>query len=189
MPQFGFYTAAAGVPVLGGLQGLLIAWNPLDKPSSAVDEIDLSHISLYSWIGRIGTSGIAKVKSKSPIHIPAENCPDTLDGFPGRDFFIRFGVKPGGSGGSLICDGWLEVFEGNNRVYGIVPPTQVARFELAQGTSALGFTELSMQDRVTSAGLEDTLEGWDKLLGQNTPAKELWRALMTPNAPLTWSPV
>ena len=106
-----------------------------------------------------------------------------------RDFFVRFGVKPGGSGGSLIGDGWLEIFEGSIRLYGIPPPNATMKIELAEGSHALGLTEYSMQDRVVYAGLEDPLEGWASLLGGQISAIEIWRDLMTPNMTLNWSPL
>src|SRR5262249_8891173 len=132
---------------------------------------------------------VFKIKSKSPIAIPADGCPATLDGGTDRDLFVRFGVKPGGSIASLIADGWLEVFEGSTRVYGIAPPTAVVRVELAEGTVAAGLTEYSMQDRVVYAALEDPLEGWAVLLGGQIPAIDLWRDLMTPNQPVSWNPL
>lgn len=189
MPQFGFYMAGASVPIVGGPLGLLLAWDPHDRGPAAADEIDWSDISLYSWLGAFSGTAVAKIKSKSPMQVPAENCPITLDGAPDHNFIVRFGVKSGGVSGSAIVDGWLEVFEGNNRVYGIAPVGQTAKIELADGSSGAGAPELSMQDRLVFAGLADPLEGWHNLLGTGTPAIELWRALMTSNTPLTWSPL
>lgn len=182
----------AGAGIVGiGRAGLLLAWDPNNRGPSAVDDIDLSDIGLYSWVGTLPTisGALFKIRSKSPIAIPSEGCPATLDGSPDRDFFVRFGLKPGGSAASLIADGWLEVFEGSTRVYGISPPAGTVKIELAEGTVATGLTEYSMQDRVVFAGLEDPLEGWAALLGGETPAKEIWRDLMTPNMPLNWSPL
>jgi hypothetical protein len=190
MAQFGFYIAGVGVAGIGRA-GLLLAWDPNDRGPSAADGIDWGDIGLYSWIGTLPTIGPAvfKIKSKSPITIPAEGCPATLDGGPELNFVVRFGVKPGGSIASLIADGWLEVFDGSTRVYGIAPPAAVVRVELAEGTQATGLAEYSMQDRVSYAALEDPLEGWGFLLGGEIPAIDLWRDLMTPNTPLSWNPL
>ena len=190
MSQFGFYMAGIGVSAIGRA-GLLLAWDPNDRGLSAADDIDWSDIGLYSWIGTLPvvSPAVFKMRSKSPITISTEDCPQTLDGGLDRDFFVRFGVKPGGSGGSLIADGWLEIFEGSTRVYGIAPPTATVKLELAEGSVAAGLTEYSMQDRVISAGLEDPLEGWATLLGGEIPAIEIWRDLMTPDMTLVWSPL
>jgi hypothetical protein len=191
MSQFGFYMAGVGVAG-GGRAGLLLAWDPDDQGSSAVDNIDFGQIGLYSWMGPLPVISPAtfKMRSKSPIAIPSEGCPLTLDGAPDRDFFIRFGVKPGGSSASPVNDGWLEIFEGNTRIYGIAPQSATIKVELAEGSVAVGLSEYSMQDRVIFAALEDPLEGWAVLMGGlTTPAKEIWRDLMTPNSILNWSPV
>ena len=189
MPQFGFYMAGAGIAA-AGRAGLLIAWNPADRDPSIADEIDWSGIALYSWVGPLPSisPAVFKMRSRSPVAITAQDCPATLDGGIDRDFFIRFGVKPGGSSASLIADGWLEVFEGQTRIYGVAPPLATIKVELADGSEAVGLTEYSMQDRVVSAGLEDALEGWASLLGGDVSAIEIWRDLMTPNASLNWSP-
>ena len=190
MSQFGFYMAGAGIVGIGRA-GLLLAWDPTDRGPEAADGFDFGDIALYSWIGALPviSPAVFKMKSKSPIAIPSEDCPNTLDGSPDRDFFVRFGVKPGGSGSSLIADGWLEIFESSTRVYGITPPTTIVKLELAEGSVATGLTEYSMQDRVIFAGLEDPLEGWAVLLGGELPAIEIWKDLMTPNMTLRWSPV
>ena len=80
-------------------------------------------------------------------------------------------MKPGGSAASLIADGFLEVFEDSTRVYGIAPPTLTVKVELDAGSVATGLTEYSMQDRVVFAALEDPLEGWASLLGNEIPAR------------------
>ncbi len=190
MPQFGFYMAGVGAAAIGRA-GLLLAWDPHDRGPGAADEIDFSGIGLYSWIGTLPviSPALFKMKSKSPISIPAEGCPEALDGGTDHDFIVRFGVKPGGSLASLIADGWLEVFEGSTRVYGIAAPSAVVRIELAEGSVSTGLTEYSMQDRLEYAALEDPLEGWAALLGGQIPAIDLWRELMTPNTPLSWNPL
>jgi hypothetical protein len=190
MPQFGFYMA--GVGLLGaGRFGLLLAWDPKERGPTAADSIDLSNIALYSWVGPWPTAAGAafKMRSKSPLKLPAENCPATLDGAPDRDYVLRFGVKPGGSGASLIADYWLEVFEGSNRIYGFAPPASTPKVELASNSIATGLTEYSMQDRVTFQALEDSLEGWAWLMGGPLPGKEIWRSLMMSNQSLSWSPL
>jgi hypothetical protein len=190
MSQVGFYMAGAGIVGIGRA-GLLLAWDPNDLGPSAADGIDFGEIALYSWIGSLPviSPAVFKMRSKSPIAIPPEGCPKTLDGAPDRDFFVRFGVKPGGSSASLIADGWLEIFESSTRVYGISAPTATVKFELAEGSVATGLTEYSMQDRLIFAGLEDPIEGWAALLGGEIPAIEIWKDLMTPNMVLSWSPL
>jgi hypothetical protein len=190
MSQFGFYMAGAGISAIGRA-GLLLAWDPNDLGPSAADGIDLNDIALYSWVGSLPviSGALFKIRSKSPIAVPPEDCPKTLDGAPDRDFFVRFGVKPGGSAASLIADGWLEVFEGSTRVYGISALPAMVKVELAEGSMATGLTEYSVQDRVIFAALEDPLEGWAALLGGEIPAIEIWKDLMTPNMMLNWSPL
>lgn len=122
------------------------------------------------------------MKSRSPIVATAQNCPPTLDGGPDRDFFIRFGIKPGGSAASIIADCWLDVFEGSTRLYGIAPAAATVKVELAEGTYVVGLTEYSMQDRVNYSALEDSLEGWAVLMGGEMAAVDIWRELMTPMA-------
>lgn len=189
MAQFGFYMAGAGVVGIGRA-GLLLAWDPNDLGPTAAEQIDLDGIALYSWIGSLPviSPAVFKMKSKSPMTIPSEACPKTLDGSPDRDFFVRFGVKPGGSGASLIADGWLEIFENSTKVYGISASAEPVKIELADGSVAAGLTEYSMQDRVTYAALEDPLEGWAVLLGGEVSAIEIWKELMTPNKALNWTP-
>jgi hypothetical protein len=188
MPKFAFYMA--GVSVLdAGRAVLLLAWDPADQGPSAADNLDPGQIALYSWVGPLQTfsPAVFKIKSKAPISVPAENCPATLDGYPDRDFFVRFGVKPGGSASSLIGDGWLEVFEGSNRVYGVVAPGAMFKVELADYSIASGLAEYSMQDRLEVAALLDPLEGSaGSLLNSDMSAGDLWKELMTPNQPLKW---
>jgi len=190
MSQFGFYMAGTGIVGIGRA-GLLLAWDPNDRGPGAADDFDFSDVALYSWVGTLPvvSPALFKMRSISPIAIPPEGCPATVDGSPDRDFVVRFGVKPGGSAASLIADGWLDVFEGSTRVYGIAPPTATVKLELAEGSVATGLTEYSMQDRVIFAALEDPLEGWAALLGGETPAIEIWKDLMTPNMALSWSPL
>jgi hypothetical protein len=190
MAQFGFYMAGIGTVGMGRA-GLLLAWDPDDQGPNTADSIDFGNIALYSWIGPLPviSPAVFKMRSKSPIAIPNENCPKTLDGFPDSDFFVRFGVKPGGSASSLIADGWLEIFESSTRIYAIAPQAATVKIELAEGSVATGLTEYSMQDRVVVAALEDPLEGWASLLGGEIPAIEIWKDLMTPNMELSWNPL
>jgi hypothetical protein len=137
MAQFGFYMA--GVGTLGaGRTALLLAWDPSDRGPGAADEIDFGDIGLYSWIGSlpIVSPAVFKMRSKSPVAIPADGCPTALDAGGVHDFVVRFSVKPGGSAASLIGDCWLEVFEGSTRVYGINAPTTTVKVELAEGSIA-----------------------------------------------------
>lgn len=98
MAQFGFYMAGAAVLGIGRL-GLLMAWNPSNRPPDAVDDIDLSDIALYSWVGAFNSPvAVAKIKSRAPQTIPDENCPTFLDD-PNHDYVLRFGVKAGGVAG------------------------------------------------------------------------------------------
>ena len=189
MPQFGFYMAGVGVAG-GGRAGLLLAWNPNDRDPSTADEIDVNDIGLYSWIGALPvvSPAVFKMRSRSPIVIPPDGCPPTLDGGGEHDFVVRFGVKPGGSAASLIGDGWLEIFEGSTRVYGVNAANNVVKMELAEGSMTVGLTEYSMQDRVVLSGLSDPLEGWAGLLSGSTPAIDIWKDLMTPNQTLNWTP-
>jgi hypothetical protein len=187
MPQFGFYMAGGAAAGVGRL-GLLMAWDPLDRGPSAADDIDFKDIALYAWIGPLPALApqVIKIKSRSPISIPAEGCPATLDS-PDRDYVLRFGLKSGGVGASPIVDGWLEVFEGQTRVYGATPVNTTMKIELAEGSFAAAI-EASMQDRVVYQGLEDPPEDgfWMSVLGGGVDSKEIWRELMTPNQPLRW---
>jgi hypothetical protein len=187
MPQFGFYLAGAAVAGAGRL-GLLLAWDPTDRGPDAADDIDLSDIALYSWVGPLPavTAQAGKIKSAGPITIPADNCPLALDD-PTHDYVLRFGVKSGGTGASLVVDGWLEVFEGNQRVYGATQPTTTMKINLAEGSS-VSAQEMSMQDRVGYQALEDPPDGdvWTRVLGGATAAKDIWRELLSPGVPLAW---
>jgi hypothetical protein len=190
MAQVGFYMAGVGVAG-GGRAGLLLAWDPDDRGPGAADDIDISDIGLYAWVGSLPvvSPALFKMRSRSPLTIPADGCPPTLDGGGERDFVVRFGVKPGGSAASLIGEGWLEIFDGSTRVYGINAPTTTVKFELAEGSAAVGLTEYSMQDRMVLSGLEDPLDGWAQLLSGSIPARDIWNDLMTPDQTLNWSPV
>jgi hypothetical protein len=190
MSQFVFYMAGVGVLNAGRI-GVMIAWDPKGLGPGVADGIDFSDIGLYSWVGPLVTAAPAafKMRSKSPLQIPSANCPMALDGAPDHDYFLRFGVKPGGSGGSLIGDYWFELFEGSNPVYSFAPPLATPHVELAQYSIAAGLPEYSMQDRVTYEALEDSLDGWAWLMGGPLSGIEIWRSLMTPNQSLSWSPL
>jgi len=180
--------AGASVAFAGRL-GLLLAWNPTDRDPSAVDDLDLSGIALYSWVGPlpVATPQVVKLKSAGPIAIPTDGLPAELDD-PTHDYVLRFGVKAGGTGASLVVDGWFEIFEGSTRVYGAVPAGTTMKIQLAANSA--GTTEASMQDRVTLQALEDPPEGDVStiILGGGVDSKEIWRELMTPGLPLSWSP-
>jgi len=189
MASFGFYIAGVGAQAFGRL-GLLLAWNPADRDPSAVDDLDQSGIALYSWVGPLPviTPQVLKLKSAGPIAIPTDGLPAELDD-PGHEYVLRFGVKAGGTGATLVVDGWFEIFEGATRVYGAVPAGATMKIDLAEGSFA-STTEASMQDRVTLQALEDPPEGdvYTAMLGGGVDSKEIWRELMTPGLPLAWSP-
>jgi hypothetical protein len=190
MASFGFYLAGVGAAAIGRL-GLLLAWDPADRGPSAVDDLDMSGIALYSWAGPLPvvTPQVLKLKSAGPIAIPTDGLPAELDD-PAHDYVLRFGVKASGTGASLVVDGWLEVFEGSTRVYGAVPAGSTMKIDLAEGSYAVA-TEASMQDRVVLQALEDPPEGdvYTAMVGNGVDSKEIWRELMTPGLPLVWSPV
>jgi hypothetical protein len=192
MAQFGFYMAQVSLasPIFFGRLGVLIAWDPKNRGPSAADDPLFTDIALYSWIGSLptGSVSVGKVKSKSPISIPDANCPRTLDvSDDGNDLTVRFGIKSGGSAFSTHVNGWLEVFEGSTRVYGIAPVSSTMLMELADASFS-NAAEMSMQDQLTLQAMEDPPEGdiWTSLLGGSTDGKEIWRELITPNLPLTW---
>jgi hypothetical protein len=184
--DFGCYVRALGVATVGRM-GLLIAWDPASRGPAAADDLDVSNVGLYSWIGPLYTPlQVTHVKTKSPVAIPATGCPKWLDGGRDHDYVIRFGLKSGGTGSSNIQDCWLEVYEGQTKVYEIAPSGTPMRVELAPGSGS-NVGETSMQDRVTIEAWEDPVGGdfWTSLfLGGQLPSKEIWRKLMTPNAPL-----
>ncbi len=185
MAQFGFYMAGAATGV--GALGLLIAWDRNDRgPEAADDPLGPASgdIGLYSWIGLTTGAQLMKIKSMSPVQIPSDGCPDAPDGGPHHDYVARFEVKPGGTGISPIVDLSFEIFEGSVRVYGVSPEGETLKVELAEGTFGLGAA--SIQDRLTLQAWEDSLEGWALFIGGDTPGKEIWRDLMTPNLPLKW---
>ena len=166
-----------------------IAWDPTNRGASAADDLDLSNIALYSWVGPLFTPAqVTRIRTKSPIAIPAAGCPLTLDGGTDHSYAIKFGTKSGGTGASLVVDCWLEVFEGVTRVYEIAPSSSPMRVDLAIG-SATNVSEVSMQDRVTYEAMEDPpgADFWTTVfLGGGVDSKEIWRTLITPNAPFSW---
>jgi hypothetical protein len=173
MPKIAFFVGAASAGV-GGI-GVLLAWDRHDSGPDAADDLDHSGVGLYSFVFLTTGSVLAKLKTKSPISIPEANCPEFPDGFPDRDFFNRFEVKPGGT--ALTTVGNVS-FEDSTSIYS----AGALKFEVADHSVLSG--EVSVQDRPTLQAWEDTLEGFAALINFNLPAKELWRALMTPNQPL-----
>jgi len=59
MSHFGFYMAGVGVVGIGR-EGLLLAWDPNDRGPDAADDLDLSNIALYSWVGPL-TCGFTRL--------------------------------------------------------------------------------------------------------------------------------
>lgn len=136
---------------------------------------------------------MVKMKTKSPIKIPEANCPEFPDGMsfdfltPGsvRDYVNRIEVKAGGSAFTSIADFSFDIFEGSTRIYSAASESNSLKIELADWS--LLPTVVSIQDRPTPQPWDDRLEGSAMMLfNALTPGKELWRELMTPNAPLNW---
>jgi hypothetical protein len=116
------------------------------------------------------------------VEIPEEGCPNLPDGFPDATFVNRLEFKPSAAGLSPIGEFSFEIFDGNTRVYGAAAPSATVRFELSD--NSVLFTAVSVQDSPRLRALEDPLEGVAQIINSSLPAKELWRALMTPNQPL-----
>ena len=177
MPQISFFVGAAASGI-GGV-GVLLAWDRHDRGPAVADDIDISDVGLYSWLAIATGAQLIKMKTRSPISIPEENCPSFPDGAPDGDFFNRLEFRPGGVGLSQIGDMSLDVFDGSNRVYGVAPEGKTLKFEMA--FNSILATPVSVQDRPTLQPWEDPLEGLAQLFNSDLPTKELWRALMTPN--------
>ncbi|WAS95697.1 hypothetical protein [Nannocystis punicea] len=183
MPQIAFYVASVSVGV--GASGVMLAWDRNNRgPAGADDPNAFGDIGLFTWIGITTGEHLVKVKTKAPIQIPAENCPNMPDGFPDHDYVTRFEIKPGGTAFSAIADLSLEIFEDSTRVYGVAPVGQTLKWEVADGS--FGSTAVSFQDRLTLQAWEDPLEGWAQLFNSDLSAREIWQELMTPNQPLIW---
>jgi|HubBroStandDraft_6_1064221.scaffolds.fasta_scaffold106730_1 hypothetical protein len=180
MPQIGFFVGAAASVV--GAVGVLLAWDRHDRGPGAADDIDTSDIGLYSFITPITGAQLVKAKTKSPVEIPEDGCPNLPDGFPDATFVNRLEFKPSAAGLSPIGEFSFEIFDGNTRVYGAAAPSATVRFELSD--NSVLFTAVSVQDNPRLQALEDPLEGVAQIINSSLPAKELWRALMTPNQPL-----
>jgi hypothetical protein len=96
---------------------------------------------------------------------------------------VHFSLKPGGTAFGPFPDLVFEVFEGSTRIYSAAPDGAPLKAELADGS--FGFSEISFQDRLTVQPWDDPLEGFASFINFKDPTSELWRALMTPNQPLS----
>jgi hypothetical protein len=180
MPQIGFFVGAAAAGA--GAVGVLLAWDRHDRGPAAADDVDISDIGLYSFVTPVVGNQLVKAKTKSPVEIPEDGCPNLPDGFPDGTFVNRLEFKPSTAGLSPIGEFSFEIFDGVTRVYGAAAPAATVRFELSD--NSVLFTAVSVQDSPTLQAMEDPLEGAAQFINSNLPAKELWRALMTPNQPL-----
>jgi hypothetical protein len=179
MAQVAFFVG--GLSVGFGGAGALLAWDRHDLGPGAADDLNPQGVGLYSWLAPITGAQLIRIKTKSPVKIPEENCPETPDGFP-SDFFDRLEVKPGGTAFTPIVDFTFDIFEGSTLIYGVAPAGQTLKIELADGSVAGG--GFAIQDRPTLQPWEDSLEGLTSVINFQQPSKELWRALMTPNQPI-----
>jgi len=179
MAQLAFFIN--GVATGAGAAGVLLAWDRFDQGPDGADNIDLNGIGLYTWNTIITGAQLMKIKTKSPIKIPEENCPQSPDGFPDHDYFNRLEVKP-----TNMFDGFVdfsfEIFEGSTLIYSVAPAGQTLKVELA--FNSFISSPFSIQQRPTLQAFEDPLEGFASIINSDLPAKELWRALMMQDQPL-----
>jgi hypothetical protein len=183
MPQVAFFVGAAASGV-GGV-AILMAWDRHDRGPTAADEIAIDDVALYSWVAVLTGAKLIKIKTKVPISVPAENCPNLPDGAPDEDYVVRFEVKPGGTALGSVADFSLDIFDdSSNRVYGVAPEGKALKFDLAD--NSILSDAISIQDRPTLQPWEDNLEGLAGIVNLTQPTKEIWRALMTPDQPLEW---
>jgi len=179
MAAVAFFVGGAAVGV-GGV-GVLLAWDRNDRGPSAADDVLVDDVALYSFMAPITGSQLVKMKTKSPIQIPDDDCPAFPDGDDGNTI-ARFEIKPGGSAMTAIADFTFDLFDGSTRIYGVAPASETLKFELAD--NSVMAAAVSFQDRLLLQAWEDPLEGSAQLMNSNLPAKEIWRRLMTPNEPL-----
>jgi hypothetical protein len=185
MPQIAFFVG--GVSVGAGGLAFLIAWDRRNRGPGAADDIAApfdGEVGIYSLVTATTGAQLIRAKSRSPIAIPEANCPSNLNGFPDRDFLVHFSLKPGGTAVGPFPDLLFEVFEGSNRIYQAGANGSPMKAELADGS--FGLTETSFQDRLTFQLWDDPLQGLALFINTTTPTSELWRALMTPDQPLTF---
>ena len=179
MAQVAFFVGGAAVGV-GGV-GVLLAWDRNNRGPSAADDMIVDDVALYSFMAPITGSQLVKLKTKSPIQIPDDDCPTLPDGEDGN-MITRFEIKPGGTAMTAIGDFTFDLFDGSTRIYGVAPASETLKFELAD--NSVMAAAVSFQDRLLLQAWEDPLEGAAQLMNANLPAKEIWRSLMTPNEPL-----
>jgi len=185
MPQIAFFVAGASAPA-GGF-ALLLAWDRRDRGASAADDIDApfdGEVGLYTLLVPTVGAQLVRAKSRSPISIPEDGCPNNPVGFPDKNLLARFSLKPGGTGLSLFPDLSFDLFDGSSRVYGAAPDGSTLKAELAAGSVIAA--EVSFQDQLQDQPWEDPLEGLATLINIADPTKEIWRTLMTPDQPLTF---
>lgn len=183
MPQIGLYVASVSVGV--GATAVVLAWDRNDRGPDAADDLDISDVGLFTWFAPTTGAQLVKAKTKSPIEIPAANCPQfpTGEGLDG-DLITRLEAKPGASGLGAIADLSFEIYDGATMVYSAAPGATI-KFELSD--NSIIPSTVSIQDRPTVQAWEETLDGLSGfVIGGSSLTKDIWRALMTPNQPLEW---
>ena len=179
MPQIAFFVGGASAGV-GGV-GVHVLVDRHNRGPSAADDSAIDDVALYSWVAPITGSQLVKLKTKSPLQIPEENCPTLPDGDDGS-FIARFEIKPGGTALTPFGDVSFDLFDGSALIYGVAPESKTLKFELADNSVMIA--AVSVQDTLTLQAWEDPLEGLSAIVNFDIPAKEIWRSLMTPNEPL-----
>lgn len=185
MPKMAFFIGGASVGI--GALAFLVAWDRRDRGPSAADDIAApfdGEIGIYSLVTATTGGQLIRVKSKSPIAVSDAGCPSNLTGFPDQDFLVHMSLKPGGTAAGPFPDLVFEIFEGSSRIYQAGAGGAAIKAELADGS--FGLAEVSFQDRLVFQIWDDPLEGIAGVINTSTPTKDLWRALMTPNLPLTF---
>src|SRR4051812_45423646 len=135
MPQIAFFIG--GVSVGAGGLAFLIAWDRRDRGPGAADDIAApfdGEVGIYSLLTVATGAQLIRAKSKSPISLPATNCPNNLNGFPDNDFVVHFSLKPGGTALGPFPDLLLEIFDGSNRIYQAGADGSALKAELADGS-------------------------------------------------------
>jgi hypothetical protein len=177
VPQVAFFVGAASAGV-GGV-GILLAWDRYDRGPDAADGLDIDGMGLYSWVAPATGARLVKLKTKSPVRIREEGCPESPAGSIGQDFFNRFEVKPGGTALASVADFTFDIFEESEPIYSAAAEGKTIKFELSDNSVLTD--AVSIQERPTLQAWEDPLDGWARLINSQSPAKDLWRELMTPN--------